>query len=82
MAKEMERQNIPVAQICTVVNVALETGANRVIPSNSVLYPTGNPLVTEEEELTIRKSLIKQALSALRTKINEATLFEQTGAIE
>ncbi len=76
MVKELERANIPVAHICTITNVALEVGSNRVIPSASVLYPTGNPKLSLEEELRFRKEIVIQALKSIQAEIGAATIFE------
>ncbi len=78
MVKEIERAGIPVAQICTMVNVATGMGATRVIPSRSVLYPTGDPNKTREEEFKLRKQLVSCAIAAVQTDVNEPTVFDIT----
>jgi glycine reductase len=76
MVKELERAGIPTVQICTMVNVALRMGTNRIVPSRSVLYPTGDPSLTPDEEIKLRHQIIKRALEAVQTDIEEQTVFE------
>lgn len=78
MVKELERAGIPAAQICTMVNVAVGMGANRVVPSRSVLYPTGDPSLTPSEERELRLKLVKRALDAVQTDIKESMVMEGT----
>ncbi len=76
MAKELERESIPVAHICTMINVAMALGANRIVPSSSVLYPTGNPNITIKEESNLRMELINKAIQALKTEVDKPTILE------
>ncbi|RSL30140.1 glycine/betaine/sarcosine/D-proline family reductase selenoprotein B [Salibacterium salarium] len=76
MVKEIERAGIPVAQICTMLNVAQEIGANRIIPSSSILYPTGDPNISSHKEKDLRRQLMQNALTAVRSEIHESTIFE------
>jgi glycine reductase len=76
MTRELERAGLPVAQVCTVINVALESGANRVVPSQSVLYPTGDPSLSSDAELALRQELVRQSLAAIRTQVSEPTVIE------
>lgn len=64
------------AQVCTVINVALESGANRVVPSQSVLYPTGDPSLEAEAELALRQNLINQSIEAVRAEVEEPSVIE------
>lgn len=76
ITRELERVGIPVAQVCTVINVALESGANRVVPSQSVLYPTGDPSLEAEAELVLRQNLINQSIEAVRAEVEEPSVIE------
>lgn len=76
MARSLEEAGIPVAQLCTMVNVALGIGSSRVVPSRSVLYPTGDPELDAKGERDLRRRLIEKALEAVRSPIAEATVFE------
>lgn len=41
--EEIERLNIPVVQICTIIPVAKEVGSLRAMASGAIVSPTGNP---------------------------------------
>jgi betaine reductase len=75
MVKEIERIGLPAVQICAIVPIAVTVGANRIIRAVAIPHPTGDPNVEKEEEIEIRKSLLKKALDALGSKIEEQTVF-------
>ena len=76
MAKEIERVGLPAALICAIVPIALTVGANRIIRAVAIPHPTGDPNVRKEEEIEIRKNLLRKALNALASKIEEQTVFK------
>ena len=76
MVKEIERVGVPAVQICTIVPIALTVGANRIVPGVAIPHPTGNPKVCREEEVEIRKSLLRKAFDALSTRIEKQTVFK------
>lgn len=55
-------------------------GATRVVPSRSVLYPTGDPNINEEEEYKLREHLVRTALRIVGTEIKEPTVVDITSA--
>ena len=76
MTMELERAGIPTAHVCTMVNVSKDIGANRIIPSRSVLYPTGDPGLSPDMEFALRKRIVGNALAAIRMDIEESRVFE------
>jgi len=76
MVKEIERAGIPVVHVCTVVPISLTVGANRIVPATAIPYPLGNPTLEKNEEKKLRLKLVKRALKALQTEINQQTVFE------
>lgn len=76
MVRELERAGIPVAHVCTMINVAKGMGSNRMVPSRSVLYPTGDPELSITEEFKLRQQIIKSALEAVQTEIVEPKIIE------
>jgi glycine reductase len=76
MTREIERAGIPVAHVCTMLNVSKSVGGNRIIPSRSVLHPTGDPELSPEEEYALRANLVKKAIQAVGTELSEARIFE------
>lgn len=76
MVKEIEKTGIPVVHICTVVPISLTVGANRIVPAIAIPHPLGNPSLDEKEEKKLRMKLVKKALSALETPVEDQTVFE------
>lgn len=75
MVKAIEEQGIPAVHVCTIVPISETVGANRILPSIAIPYPTGNPNLTRSEELTLRKNMMIKALSALGKSIDGQTIF-------
>ena len=75
MVKELEKAGIPTVHICSIVPISVTVGANRILPAVAIPYPTGNPVLSYEEELSLREKLVKKALDALSTKIEKQTIF-------
>ena len=75
MAKEIERAGIPVAHVCSIITISQTVGANRIVPSVAIPHPLGNPKVSPAEEEELRGNLLKKALDALQTPIEEQTVF-------
>jgi glycine reductase len=75
MAKEIERAGIPVAHICSIITISQTVGANRIVPAVAIPHPLGNPRLPTDEEKELRRNLLKGALSALQTPIEEQTVF-------
>ena len=75
MAKEMERAGIPVAHICSIITISQTVGANRIVPAVAIPHPLGNPRLPLDEEKEVRRNLLKKALAALQTPIEEQTVF-------
>ncbi len=67
--------NVPVVHICTVVPISLTVGANRIVPAVAIPHPLGNPQIGPDEEFTLRKKIIENALRALTTEVTEQTVF-------
>lgn len=75
MAKELEREGIPTVLLCNIVPIALTVGANRVVPTRGIQYPTGDPSLSREQEEAWRERLLMTALAALETPVNDPTVF-------
>ena len=75
MVKEIERNGIPVVHICTIIPISKTVGANRIVPAVSIPYPLGNPSLSPDDEYKLRYDLVKKALKALETNIDEQTVF-------
>ena len=66
ISQEIERQGIPVVQICTMIPVAQEVGSLRTLPSGGIVSPTGNPELAPAKEKEFRRGLLEKALKALQ----------------
>jgi betaine reductase len=75
MAKELEAAGIPVAYITTLDSLAQSVGANRIIPGKAIVNVAGDPNLRPEDEQQFRKELIRKALQALSTPVEEATIL-------
>jgi betaine reductase len=76
MVKEIERYGIPIVHMATITTISESVGANRIIPTVAIPHPVGNPSLKPEDEKTMRKAMVKRAVDALATDINEPTHFE------
>lgn len=76
MVKEIERVGLPVVHMCTVVPISLTVGANRIVPTIAIPHPLGNPSLSYEEELNLRRGLVEKALHALTVEVEDQTVFE------
>jgi betaine reductase len=75
MVNAIERVGLPAVHVCTIVPISQTVGANRILPAVAIPYPTGNPELSIEEEVQLRKDLMLRALGALSSKINTQTIF-------
>jgi glycine reductase len=66
-----------VAHVCTIVPISLTVGANRIIPAVAIPHPLGDPEKTPAEEKKLRKALVKKALLAMQTPVDEQTVFDE-----
>ena len=76
MAKELERAGIPTVHVCSIVPISKTVGANRIVPSVAIPHPLGDPQKTPDAERALRRRLVERALEALRTPVEEQTVFE------
>jgi len=63
--------------IASIVPISLTVGANRIVPAVAIPHPLGNPELPEDEERELRLNLVKKALKALQTDVEEQTVFEE-----
>ena len=75
MAKEIEKTGILSVHICTIVPISKTVGANRIVPAVAIPHPLGDPTKSKNEEKRLRRALVEKALDALKTKIEDQTVF-------
>ena len=76
MVKEIERYGIPIVHMATITTISQSVGANRIVPTIAIPHPVGNPDLPAEEELDLRRKMVKRALEALSTEVTQSTQFE------
>ncbi len=76
MVKEIERYGIPIVHMATITTISQSVGANRIVPTVAIPHPVGNPALAEEDELALRRKMVKTAVDSLATDISESTQFE------
>ena len=75
MAKEMEKEGILTVHICTIVPISKTVGANRIIPAVAIPHPLGDPTKSEEQEKSLRRTLVEKALEAMQMKLEGQKVF-------
>lgn len=66
ISKELEREGIPVVQVCNMTPVANAVGVNRIWASESIKYPLGIPELDPDSEKAERIRLTKEILESLK----------------
>ncbi len=61
--------------MATITTISQSVGANRIVPTVSIPYPVGNPDLGEKEG-DLRMKMVKKALEALTTEVEEPTIFQ------
>lgn len=75
MAKELDAQGIPVAQVSALDALARSVGSNRIVRGKAITSVVGDPSLSREDERRFRKGLVLKALEALRTPVEEPTVL-------
>lgn len=71
----MDRAGIPAVVITTLISVARNVGANRIVPGAGVPHVVGDPQLKPDQEAGLRRELVERALEALATPIEEQSEF-------
>ena len=66
---------MPVVHMASIVPISQSVGANRIIPTEAIPYPLGNPNLSASEEKEVRRKLVEKALAALQTEVTGQTVF-------
>ncbi|MGF7109613.1 glycine reductase [Treponema pedis] len=62
--------------MATITTISKSVGANRIVPTIAIPYPVGNPRLSAEEELEIRRALTQKAVKSLAAAVTGVTEFE------
>jgi glycine reductase len=71
----MDKEGVPAALITTLISVAKNVGANRIVPGAGVPHVTGNPGLGPADERALRAALVERALTALTTPLEGQRVF-------
>jgi len=66
-----------VVHVASIVPISVTVGANRIVPAVAIPHPLGNPELPIDEERTLRLNLVKKALRALQTEVEQQTVFAE-----
>lgn len=66
--------------VTCLFNLAEGVGAQRIVKGKAIPHPLGDPSQSLEGEKKLRKELVKKALEALKTRVEEPTVFETEGS--
>ena len=67
---------IPVAMISAIYDLALTTGANRVVRGARIEHVCGDPQLGPEKDYAYGMRIVRTALGALRQSVPGPTLFD------
>jgi hypothetical protein len=62
--------------ISAIYNLALTTGANRVVRGARIEHVCGDPHLGPEKDYAFGMRIVRTALQAICTPVNEPTLFD------
>lgn len=63
------------AFITAMPRMAEQVKANRIITGIKIPHPCGNPSLSPEGDLALRREIVKTALKALQTEVKGPTIF-------
>ena len=66
---------MPVVVITAMTMLAKQIGANRIVTGTKIPHPCGDPTLSEEADLALRREIVKCAFSALQTEVSGPTVF-------
>ena len=67
---------IPVGMISAIYDLALTTGANRVIRGARIEHVCGDPALGPEKDYAFGMRIVSAALDALTLPVTQPTLFD------
>lgn len=67
---------IPVGMISAIYNLALTTGANRVVRGARIEHVCGDPHLGPEKDYAFGMRIVRTALEAIGTSVTGPTLFD------
>ncbi len=71
---------MPVGMISAIYDLALTTGANRVIRGSRIEHVCGDPHLGPEKDYAYGMRIIRTALAAMQTPVSGPTFFDPLGS--
>ncbi len=71
----MEKEGIPVAFITAMSSMAKQLKVNRIVTGTKIPYPCGDPSLSAEADLMLRRAIIQACLTALASNVKTPTVF-------
>ena len=75
IARELEKEGIPVAHMTAMTMLSKQLGANRVVTGTKIPHPCGDPNLSMGDDETLRRAIVSCALDALQIDIEGPTVF-------
>ena len=75
LAKEIEREGIPVALITALTMLGKQVGANRIVAGTKISHPCGDPGLSEKDDRELRGKIVEKALESVQTDVDSPTIF-------
>ncbi len=75
IARELEKEGIPVAHITAMTMLSKQIGANRVVTGTKIPHPCGDPNLSTEDDEALRRAIINCALDVLQIDVEGPTVF-------
>ena len=75
IAKEIEREGIPVVLITAMTMLGKQIGANRIVTGTKIPHPCGDPTLPEDADRAVRREIVRSALSVLQKEVSHPTIF-------
>ncbi len=75
ITREIERAGLPIVQITAMSMLAKQFGVSRIVTGTGIPHPCGDPGLSPEADLSIRREIVETALRALQTNVGEPTVF-------
>ncbi len=58
-----------------MTSLAKATGIGRIVTGAKIAHPCGDPELSNEEDIALRRRIVKCALQALQTEVEGPTVF-------
>ncbi len=75
IARELEKEGIPVAHITAMTMLSKQIGANRVVTGTKIPHPCGDPNLSTEDDEALRRAIVHCALDVLQVDVEGPTVF-------